>query len=190
MLPLEETLALAEEIGIRHPTYPGSEDPVVCTTDFLITIRRGSGVVDEAIAVKPCQKLARMRVLEKLELERRYWEKRNTPWHIVTEREIPLTLVENLKWLNPYQRLAGLVSLDRRGCDPDSCLSWSATCLAQRSWLRWPKKVDDRLGLTPGISLSVARYLLASRLWRADLSEPLGAGRPLHLLEEPQSHPG
>ncbi len=53
LLPLEETLALAEEIGIRHPTYPGSDDPVVCTTDFLITIRRRNRVVDEAIAVKP-----------------------------------------------------------------------------------------------------------------------------------------
>ncbi len=189
LLPLEETMAMAEELGVRHPTYPGSEDPVVCTTDFLVTIQRRSVVVDEAIAVKPSQKLASMRVLEKLELERRYWEKRNISWHIVTEREIPLTLVENLKWLIPYQSLQALSPLTaedvaRIRAVLERYLS-GAEALATVA-----QKVDDRLGLTPGISLSVARYLLASRLWRADLSEPLGAGRPIHLLKETQSSSG
>ncbi len=186
LLPLEETLTLAEEIGIRHPTYPGSEDPVVCTTDFLISIRRGSRVVDEAIAVKPFQKLGGMRVLEKLELERRYWEKRNTPWHIVTEREIPLTLVENLKWLHPYQNMHALSPLTID--DVTRIRACLERCLPSTEVLsRVAQKGDDRLGLTPGASLSVARYLLAARVWRADLSWPIGADHPLRLLDMPYS---
>ncbi len=185
LLPLEETLALAEEIGIRHPACPGSDDPVVCTTDFLITIRRKNGVVDEAIAVKPSEKLASMRALEKLELERRYWENRRIAWHIVTEREIPVTLVENLKWLKPYQNLQSLSPLTAedvtriRAC-LEHCLSGKEVLAAVS------QKADDRLGLAPGISLSVARYLLASRLWKTNLSEQLGAGLPLRLQVESQ----
>jgi hypothetical protein len=186
LLPLEETLALAEEIGIRHPTYPGSEDPVVCTTDFLISIQRGRRIVDEAIAAKPFQKLAGVRVLEKLELERRYWEKRNSPLHIITEREIPMTLVENLKWLQPYQNLQALSPLTADDVTQiRACLERYLSGLETLS--KVAQRTDDRLGLTPGTSLSVARYLLASRLWRADLSEPLGANQPLRLLDKPYS---
>lgn len=185
LLPLEETMALAEEIGIRHPTHPGSDDPVVCTTDFLITIRRKKGVVDEAIAVKPSEKLASMRVLEKLELERRYWENHRIAWHIVTEREIPLTLVENLKWLQPYQNLQALYPLIAE--DVARIRACLEHCLSGKDVLAVvAQKADDRLGLAPGTSLSVARYLVASRLWKTNLSEQLGAGLPLRLQVESQ----
>lgn len=183
LLSLEETLALAQEIGILHPTYPGSEEPVVCTTDFLITIRRKNGAVDEAIAVKPSEKLASMRVLEKLELERLYWEKHNTPWHIVTEREIPVTLVENLKWLKPYQDLQALPLLTTE--DVARIRACLEHCLPSTEVLATvAQKADDRLGIEPGTSLSVARHLLATRFWRTNLSEPLGANRPLRIQVE------
>jgi hypothetical protein len=53
LLPLEDTLAIAEECGVPHPTDPRTKHPVVMTTDLLVTkwsihqvfckIRGGSG---------------------------------------------------------------------------------------------------------------------------------------------------
>lgn len=34
LLPLEETIVIADELGIKHPTDPKTDDPIVMTTDF------------------------------------------------------------------------------------------------------------------------------------------------------------
>ena len=38
LLPVEETVAIATALGIRHPVYPKTKAPAVLTTDFLITL--------------------------------------------------------------------------------------------------------------------------------------------------------
>jgi len=34
LLPLEETIVIAEELGLKHPTNPKTQEPIVMTTDF------------------------------------------------------------------------------------------------------------------------------------------------------------
>ncbi len=41
---------------------------------------------------------------------------------------------------------------------------------------------DDQLGLTPGLSLSVARHLLANRFWQVDMHQPIHPSHRLVLL--------
>lgn len=38
VLPFEETRLIADELGIKHPTDPKTGEPIVMTTDFLLTI--------------------------------------------------------------------------------------------------------------------------------------------------------
>ncbi len=180
LLPLEETLALAESLGIKHPHDPKTRKPTVLTTDFLITVKQGDGTGEQSLSIKPSDELARPRILEKLELERQYWEKRKVPWHIVTEQDLPAALVKNLEWLYPYRFTNVLSPLTdseihrvRRGLEQEllRCEPLSATANA----------VDDRLGLEPGTSLSVTRYLLATRSWRVNLLEPIHLVEPLIL---------
>jgi hypothetical protein len=109
LLPMEETIIWSEYMGIKHPQDPKTKNPIVMTSDFLITIKRGDGVAEQVLSIKPSDHLSRPRVLEKLELERQYWTKRQVPWHIVTERDIPKSLADNLDWLQPY-RFAGALS--------------------------------------------------------------------------------
>ena len=102
LLPLEETLAIAEECGIRHPgvRHPmksGEYIPVVMTTDFVITISEGLDSFDRARTIKYAQDLQSQRTLEKLEIERRYWARRNIDWAIVTEREISRVFAQNVR---------------------------------------------------------------------------------------------
>ena len=41
LLPLEETVVIADELGLKHPTDPKINEPVVMTTDFLLTVDKG-----------------------------------------------------------------------------------------------------------------------------------------------------
>ena len=38
LLPLEETISIAQSCGIPHPAHPKTKKPVVFTTDFLLTV--------------------------------------------------------------------------------------------------------------------------------------------------------
>lgn len=181
LLPLEETFALAESLGIKHPRDPKTQNPIVLTSDFLITVKQGDTLAEQVLSIKPSNDLSNSRVLEKLELERQYWEKRKVPWHIVTEQDLPATLVKNLEWLYPYRFSNVLSPLTdseiyrvRRGLEQEllRCEPLSTTANA----------VDDRLGLEPGTSLSVTRYLLATRTWRVNLLDPIHLVEPLVLL--------
>src|SRR5271157_1700934 len=68
LLELDETLAIADKLGIVHPTDPKSHEHCVATTDFLLTLQDGVREFDTAIAIKPAADLASERVLEKLEI--------------------------------------------------------------------------------------------------------------------------
>lgn len=43
LLPLEETIVIAYELGIKHPIDPKKHEPIVVTTDFLLTVDKGDG---------------------------------------------------------------------------------------------------------------------------------------------------
>lgn len=38
LLPLDETLAIARRLGFVHPRHPRTKEPIVMTTDFLLTV--------------------------------------------------------------------------------------------------------------------------------------------------------
>lgn len=44
LLPLDETLDIAQACGFTHPTAPRTTQPIVMTTDFLLTIGQSMGV--------------------------------------------------------------------------------------------------------------------------------------------------
>lgn len=105
LLPLEETLVIAEACGVKHPKDPHTNQPIVMTTDFVVTISVDGKDVDEARTVKYAGDLNSPRVLEKLEIERRYWEARDVDWKIVTEQQVSKVLARNVEWVHPYRIL-------------------------------------------------------------------------------------
>ncbi|UPW81818.1 TnsA endonuclease N-terminal domain-containing protein [Lysinibacillus sp. Ag94] len=48
LLPLEETIVIADELGLKHPTDPKTNEPVVMTPDFLLTVDKGEGLAEIA----------------------------------------------------------------------------------------------------------------------------------------------
>jgi hypothetical protein len=181
LLPLEETLAIAEQCGINHPSDPHTKEPIVMTTDFAVTTHQKNRSVEHARTVKGTQDLQSQRTLEKLEIERRYWQRRNTDWGIVTERDIPRTVAENVKWLHPYRHVE-LLSLTQNDISRVAAVMTPMVLQAEKSLAEIATISDDRLGLAPGLSLSVARHLLANQVWRVDINQPIHPSERLILI--------
>ncbi len=120
LLPWTETQDTARKLGIVHPKYVGTDVPVVMTTDILISKKQPDGVQLIAIAVKPEADLDE-RTMEKLLLERMYWNRRGVTWILLTDREIPQPLAQNLQFFemalqNLDQQVKGVSSVTFSEC--------------------------------------------------------------------------
>jgi hypothetical protein len=180
-LDLEETMLLADQLGISHPTDPKTRERNVVTTDFVLTLIEGTLEFDIAVAVKPAADLGSARTLEKLELERLFWTARKIPWRILTEREVPRALVKNLRWVQPHLQLA-----DSPGYGSDQInriRSGMEPAIKERtlSLVTIATDCDDRLGLDPGSALCVARHLIGTGVWPVDLMVEINPREPLRL---------
>ena len=105
LLPLEQTQDIAEELGIKHPADFQTKDDIIMTTDFLITLDYKGKPANIARTVLLSGELDKKRTLEKLEIERIYWEKNGVDWGIVTDKEINNNFLQNLKMLHQYHNI-------------------------------------------------------------------------------------
>lgn len=187
LLPIEETLAIANECGLVHPRDITTREPVTMTTDFVITARGSAGFVDCARTVKYSRDLASKRTLEKLELERRYWIKRGVDWAIVTEKDIPAGIAENIQWLHPYLEISDHPALTEDSLRRIERVLEPKIREGRRPLAQCAAECDDQLGLPPGTSLTAVRHFLAVGRWFTDLRKPIDPGETLVLLHQPSA---
>lgn len=191
LLPLEATLLIAQDLGVAHPMAltddePPHKEPILMTTDFLITLSTEKGLVKWARAVKPAAELEKENVAHKLDIECVYWESKGVNWKVVTEHEISNPLFKNVLWVHPYLSQESLYPLSER----------QVRAIARALTLRITRphailadvalECDDRLGFEPGHGLTVARILIASRQWQADMERLIDPRQPLIFIVPPQ----
>lgn len=69
-------------------------------TNFLVTFKPYRGIDEQtAISVKSISELERKTVIEKLEIERRYWEAKGVRFAVITEKEIDRQMADNIMWV-------------------------------------------------------------------------------------------
>ncbi len=189
LLPLEETLAIAEECNIRHPSvqHPkkrGVIIPVVMTTDFVLTISEGLNMYDQARTLKYAKDLESQRTLEKLEIERRYWARRNIDWAIVTEHEISRALARNIQKFHKHLTIEDRVALPETTIQEIAAVLTSEVMQSNHPLSQIALECDERLLLQPGTCLTIAYHLMATRQWKIDMFTPIQPGNRLVLLNE------
>lgn len=184
LLPLEETIRLADALGVAHPRHPRQRYPVVMTTDFLVSRHAPVGTGTEALAVKLASALEDGRTLEKLEIERRYWAARATRWQLVTERELPRAVVQNVRWLAPARDPRD-VPVPPADLPTLLAALYAEIAPADAPLARACSRYDARLGLRLGTALALARHALATKRWRTDLARPISPDQPLRPLWGP-----
>lgn len=180
--PLDRAITqrLAEQLGIEHPRDVTTKTPLVMTTDVLIDTGRDGRVVTMARAVKPAEELDKPRVIEKLEIERRYWAEQDVDWGIVTERDIPRTVVRNIAWVHNHASLD-----DRSEPHPGYYREKSAALLRELSdrpavtLQQFCERMDGQLAMEAGASLMLVRHLVASKAILCDMAEPIEDTMPM-----------
>jgi len=78
------------------------------TSDFRITVKAKNGTLDIIRTIKPKDDLIDERIIQKFEIERRYWKSKGLDWGIVTELEINRVLARNLNDIRSYYDLYNL----------------------------------------------------------------------------------
>lgn len=77
-----------------------TDEPYVLTTSFLITINKEGKKSYIARSTKNSYELEKKISIEKLEIERRYWNKKKIDWAVVTEKEILNEKSKNIEWVH------------------------------------------------------------------------------------------
>lgn len=130
---------------------------------------------------------ANRRVLQKLEVERRYWQERGVDWAIVTEKDVPEPMWRSIEWLHECRDINKLQPITP--VSVEKVQAWIALHLAAQSTVRMAAfcmQADDELQLRPGTSLKVLRHLLANEVFHVDITIQLRTDIPvtIHLRED------
>lgn len=156
-LPIADTLSICSRLGIKHPQI--NNELKIVTTDLVVELK---GKASLAIAVKYASDLNDMRTIEKLQIEKLYWEELGYEWKIFTEQEIPAIVKENLEWLHAASQnshdLYGELSLEDISIVVNRLLGsnkkLSTVCAA----------MDDQYECSPGFHIGVIRNAAAANL--------------------------
>lgn len=95
---LEATIYNVENLRLDKFTDKETGQLYQLHTNFLIKILKEEKYEEIAVSVKSLSELERKTVIEKLEIERRYWKAKNIKFYLITEKEIDNQVVENIRW--------------------------------------------------------------------------------------------
>lgn len=95
---LEETIHNVENLRLDKFKDKETGQLYQLHTNFLIKILKEEEYEEIAVSVKGLSELERKTVIEKLEVERRYWKAKNIKFYLITEKEIDKQVIENIRW--------------------------------------------------------------------------------------------
>lgn len=190
-LPRDITLEIAQELGIRHPYYPGTQVACVMTIDLLATKRDQGKEVFEAYTVKVLDDLNKPEVVERLEIERSTCAGMGIPYRILVKEHLPQSKLSNIRWIRDAQ-------LDSDADEPwqgfyEEHQTRMAQDLKVRAYpgnlIQYCSEYDRRFGLEQGTGLRVARMLLQSRTLSFDLNNANPQTAPMNCFKPTETGP-
>jgi hypothetical protein len=169
-MDLEETMDIAEKLGIDHPENKESKTPYVMTTDFMITLNINGKESYKSRTIKPVSDLEKRNCIEHFEIERRYWAKRGIDWGIATDMDIPKILVSNIDWAYYSYDLTGSASEVSELLYYGELLKGRLDKSNERI-VTIAAKFDKEMNLEPGTSLDIIKHLIARKEVKVDMYE-------------------
>jgi hypothetical protein len=165
ILPLNYTQKVAQTLGITHPVHPKTKEPIIITTDQLLTVKSPQGNSFCAVSVKPEDESDKLRVLEKIDIERVCWELLGVKFKYFTGNELTRVQSRNIDWATgPFRENPRVFSHQQIDC------ALSAIKLGQC----FVEDLCNQLILLNVASnndaLSLVRYLIADKYIDVDFS--------------------
>ena len=177
LLPNAETIKIAQEYDLRHPIYPYTSLPTVMTTDFLVTkIIKGQKKYI-AICAKYSKDLEKSRTLKKIEIERRFWERKGIEFKIFTEKDVNPILIKNIiDFRDAYDcsliKEISLSQIDEIKTDLLSMISET-----NRTVKESVDYLDTKYKLPKGYSFFVFRHMVAQKIIPIIMEKPFSIQR-------------
>lgn len=94
----EDTVRIARDLGIPHASFKGT--PQVLSSDFLVDFDNPDMPM-MAFQAKYSTDLRKPETIERLMLEKCYWEEKGIPWKLLSEKELSRPVQDNIQWLYP-----------------------------------------------------------------------------------------
>jgi TnsA endonuclease C terminal/TnsA endonuclease N terminal len=164
ILELDLAMSIATDMGMKYPTVRENGTPYVLTTDFMLSVNRNGRLVQIARTVKMSKDLEKTSVAEKLELEHRYYAVKDIEWGIITEKQIPRILADNIEWIHSAYRLEGTDGIDIAQMQS---LANSLKYRLRESDVTTINQVatafDNDMNIESGISLYLFKHLVARK---------------------------
>jgi hypothetical protein len=179
----EMTLTIAQQLGLRHPYYPGTQVATVMTVDFFVTRMVAGTKSFMALNAKRDEEASDENSMLKLEIQREFFESNDVPHHAIFHSQIPRQKADNIDWIR--SALVKPSEVEPRPGFFSGLTARMATELSQSSFdqatplSEYCLTFDERHGLEQGIGLRVAQMLMHERVLRVDLSAPNLAAEPL-----------
>lgn len=167
------TLGAAKTLGIKHPVYPKTRNPVVMTMDAVVTMSGKGG--EQSVAgwdVKPARMLEKARVLEKLSIHKAYCAHAGIPHYVFTEQSYSRQMVRNIDWIRmaiPKDRGSDTVD-DMFSKHPAQMLERLSSCKKAPVLTEFCAQYDAAHALPRGTGLSIMKQLLWDHSAVTDLS--------------------
>lgn len=168
LLDLHEVVDDLSDIKLEKFKNKKTCEEYIFTTTFVITLKGNGEEKYLALSVRNETELYRDLLLEKLEVERRYWNKKGIRWSVITNKDIPMTKVNNIKWLylgdinikyeeEGYIKEVMVSKISRNECSIKEILD----------------NVDKELSLPIGTALVLLKRMIISKEIIVDLYEPI-----------------
>ncbi|MEH1768392.1 TnsA endonuclease C-terminal domain-containing protein [Nostoc sp.] len=163
LIDLDLAISIAEEIGINYPKDPQSNTPRVLTTDFMLSVKQGKTIVQQARTFKLTKDLGSKSVAEKFELEKRYYAAKGIDWGIITEKEVPKLLAENVEWIHTAYKLEENADIKLEELRNIANILKSRLQESDASINRITTDLDKNMNIESGTSLYLFRHLIAKK---------------------------
>ncbi len=186
LFTLEQTMAIAEELGIEHPKDPVTGENVIMTTDFLITIEKTGQILQLARTIKSPEELDDYRQIEKFEIERRYWHMKGIEWGIVTENEINDIFATNIHNVRSFWKLDDISYFQNLSVKYIEKIKNTFKDILMGNEIHVREVAadfDDRMMLNPGTSIALFKHLVITKQIEIDMFKKLNIDIPMNISD-------
>lgn len=187
LLPIEETIQIANELGIEHPKNPVTKEPVVMTTDFMIIFRNDCGELEErARTVKYKDELMDRRVIEKFDIEREFYKRHEIDWYIVTEEYINKEYCMTLADLYSYISLSNVDGFDKFSnleLDEIVRIFISNSLDYDGTYRMYCNYFDNAFKLKLGSGISILKHSIINKFIKTDITSGLNLDQALNIVK-------
>lgn len=186
LLPLEETILIANELGINHPKNPETGEFIVMTIDFLLTIVGKDKMLERARTIKAKDDLLDKRIIEKFEIERVYWSKKGIDWGIVTEEEIDKVIAHNISYVHGYKDISNLdcfINIETNEIKDLVYEFIKRIVDDERSMRAICSEFDNEMLLEKGSGLSIFKYLVINKIIEIDIKRRINVNKNIPIIK-------